>query len=244
MDALARDYLLLALAAGNLFDGVVDAYYGPAELRAEAVARKATPVQLATEAVALRERAASEADAQRRDWLARQLVGLETILRRLAGEEVGYLAEVERCFDVLPTATPDEVYDDAFATLDRLLPEGGSLAERVEQRGARLTIPVERLPAIVDWLVDEIRGDSLRHFAAPAGERLTVSLVTGQPWSAYNWYDGDLQSRIEINTDLPVRAAGLIGLITHECFPGHHLEHSWKGSGCTASRAAPRPAWS
>jgi hypothetical protein len=229
LDALARDYLLLALAAGNQFDGVVDAYYGPPELRAAADARTSTPAELATQAAALRGRVlADEPDAQRRDWLDRQLVALETILRRLAGEEIGYLEEVERCFDIAPAATPDDVYDGAFAALEELLPAGDNLAERVEQRGRRLTIPIERLPAVVDWLVKELRTASLRHFPAPVGEELAISLVSGQPWSAYNWYDGSLSSRIEINTDLPVRAGGLIGTLSHECFPGHHLEHAWK----------------
>jgi len=37
-----------------------------------------------------------------------------------------------------------------------------------------------------------------------------------------------LRSRVDVNTDLPVRASDLIGLIAHETYPGHHLEHAWK----------------
>ena len=33
MDDIARDYLLLALSVGELEEGIVDAYYGPPELR-------------------------------------------------------------------------------------------------------------------------------------------------------------------------------------------------------------------
>ena len=95
-------------------------------------------------------------------------------------------------------------------------------------RGERLTIPKDRLAGIADWLIAQLRADSDAVFASPDGEQLTVSLVTDQPWAAYNWYDGDLSSRVEINTDLPVRAAGLIGTLAHETFPGHHLEHTWK----------------
>jgi hypothetical protein len=229
IDALARDYLVLALSAGALVDGLVDAYYGPPEVRARAEAEHAGPAELAARAAALRERALTEEpDAQRAGWLAGQLLALETTLRRQSGEQVDYLVEVERCFDAAPAATPDEVYATAFATLDELLPGAGDLAERVEARGRRLTVPPDRLPGTVEWLAAELRAESLRHFAAPAGEQLTFSLVDGQPWSAYNWYDGGLRSRIEINTDLPVRAGGLIGLLSHECFPGHHLEHAWK----------------
>jgi hypothetical protein len=228
MDSLARDYLLLALAAGTHYDGIVDAYYGPAELRQEAAADAGTPETIAHAAAAMRGRLTGTVEPGRRRWLHGQLVALETMMRRLAGEQIDYLVEVERCFDASPSATPSAEYDEAHRRLDELLPAGGELRERLEDRGRRLTVPVERVPEILDWLVDEVRSDCARHFPLPAGESLAISLVTDQPWSGYNWYDGALRSRVEINTDLPVRASGLIGLITHECFPGHHLEHAWK----------------
>lgn len=228
MDALSREYLLVALGVGRLQEGIVDAYYGPPEIAAEAEARAAGAAQLAAEAAELRTRVAADGDAQRARWLDRQLLALETLSRRVAGEEIDYLDEVERCFDARPAPTAPDVYDEAHRQLDDLLPTGGDLRRRVEQRGERLTVPSDRLPGILDWLAQEVRGESLRHFPAPTGEALAVRIVTDQPWSAYNWYDGGLRSRIEVNTDLPVRAPGLIGLMTHECFPGHHLEHAWK----------------
>jgi hypothetical protein len=33
---------------------------------------------------------------------------------------------------------------------------------------------------------------------------------------------------VDINTDLPSRAADLVHVVAHETFPGHHLEHAWK----------------
>jgi hypothetical protein len=228
MDDLARDYLILALTIGRLEDGIVDAYYGPAEIRARAEARDPSPAQQARAAAQLRERAAADPDPQRALWLDRQLTALETLARRLAGEQMDYLDEVERCFDARPSATPPERYRQAHDDLDRLLPAGPSLRERLDSRNERLTVPPPRLPAIIDWLVDRLRRACADVFLLPAGENLSVSMVTNQPWSAYNWYDGELRSRIEFNTDLPVRAPELISLVTHEAFPGHHLEHAWK----------------
>ena len=229
MDEIGRDYVLLSLALGELQDGVVDAYYGPPELREQATARHAGPDELAGEASALRARVNSDGlDDQRRRWLDRQLIGLETIARRVGGEEIPYREEVERCFDAAPEATPPEAYASLRRQLDDLLPRGGTLHERLEARDARLTVPPQHVAGILDWLLDEIRSLSAEFFPAPAGESLSVSLVTNEPWSAYNWYDGGLRSRIEVNTDLPTRAHALVGLMTHETFPGHHLEHTWK----------------
>jgi hypothetical protein len=228
MDSLARDYLLLALGIGAQQEGIVDAYYGPPELRAEAEARRAAPGQLADDAAHLRARARDETDDQRAQWLDRQLVALETLARRVAGEEMAYLDEVERCFDARPDATPARTYTAVRQRLDELLPAGPSLHERLEARNERLELPPARLPAIVDWLLGRLRDVAGRYFGLPETESISVSFVRHQPWGAYNWYDGDLRSRIEINTDMPLRAHGLIGLLAHEAFPGHHLEHAWK----------------
>ena len=65
-------------------------------------------------------------------------------------------------------------------------------------------------------------------FGVPEGEGVRVSLVSGQPWTGYNWFVGGRRSRVDINTDLPVHVADVIGTVAHETYPGHHLEHAWK----------------
>src|SRR5687767_4502063 len=207
MDDVARDYLLLALAIGELEDGIVDAYYGPPELRQQAAARGAGAEELAREAAALRERVANDVpDDQRRRWLDRQILALETIARTLGGEHLPYEAEVERCFDAPPTRTPPRTFAETRRDLDELLPGTGSIQDRLDARDARLTIPADRVGPILEWTVAGIRALCAAVFPVPAGEALSLALVTGQPWSAYNWYDGNLRSRVEFNTDLPTRA--------------------------------------
>ena len=89
-------------------------------------------------------------------------------------------------------------------------------------------MPVERLPAIVGWLVEQFRERAAALFGLPDGEDLRVSLVTGQPWTGYNWFDGGRRSRVDINTDLPLHVPELVSTVAHETYPGHHLEHAWK----------------
>ena len=79
-------------------------------------------------------------------------------------------------------------------------------------------------------------------FGLPGDEDLRVSLVRDQPWGAYNWYDGGLRSRVDINTDLPIRASDLVHTVAHETFPGHHLEHAWKEASSSTDSAGSRPA--
>ena len=115
MDDIGREYVVLGLAVGELQEGVVDSYFGPEELREEAVASKASANKLVKDIAALRERArAADIDAQRARWLDRQLIGLGTIARKLDGEDFDYVTEVELCFDATPTATPSETYAEVL----------------------------------------------------------------------------------------------------------------------------------
>jgi hypothetical protein len=230
MDDIAREYLLIGLSLGELEDGIVDAYFGPEEVRSQALAEKAPALDLIARSAALRARLDEVTDAQRARWLDRQLIAMETLARQINGEQIAYRELVSRCFDADAEPTPPEEYALVRDELEELLAGSGDLRERLDEHGRALTVPVDRLPDIVEWLTSELREAAVRTFQVPPGEDLTISLVTGQPWGAYNWYDGNLHSRIEVNTDLPVRATGLIGLIAHEAFPGHHLEHTSKES--------------
>jgi hypothetical protein len=229
-DDVARDYLLLALRLDQHIPGLVDGYYGPADLKGQVdLEPLRSPGALANDADALRARLPDEVEEpDRRDWLAAQLIAVATQARALAGDELPYVDHVTRCFSWQPVRREDAIFEAAAAELDRIVPGEGPLADRLAAWDARLEVPVERLPAAVEWLVEEYRGRSVEHFGVPTGEDLRVSLVTGQPWTAYNWYDGGLRSRVDVNTDLPTRAMDLLHTVAHETFPGHHLEHAWK----------------
>jgi hypothetical protein len=229
MDVIGREYLLIALAIDEIEHGIVDSYYGPPKLREDAKRDNPGAAALSGRASALRRRVENETDdRQRALWLDRQLLGLETIARRLAGEELPYLLEVERCFDAVPEATPPEDYARTRAELDELLPGDGDLHDRLADRERRLTLPADRVPELIDWVAADLRAEAAARWPLPDGEQLTVSMVSDQPWAAYNWYDGNLKSRVEVNTDLPMRADQLAGTMAHETFPGHHMEHAWK----------------
>jgi hypothetical protein len=229
-DAVARDYLLLALRLDQHAPGLVDGYFGPADLKASVDTEQLrSPARLAEDAAKLIKRLPDEiADDQRRDWLAAQLVALRTQAAALAGDELPYVEHVARCFAWTPRRREDAIFDAAARDIERILPGGDSVAERLAAWDARFDVAVDRLTEVVDWLVGRFRARAASLFGLPDSEDLRIGLVTNKPWSGYNWYDGGLRSRVDINTDLPVRAADLVHLVAHETFPGHHLEHAWK----------------
>jgi hypothetical protein len=229
-DPIARDYILLALRLDQHIPGLVDGYFGPAELKAQVdMEQPRSPARLRDDATSLHGRLAAEIDdAGRRAWLDAQLVALETQAASLAGDPLPYLDHVERCFAYRPPRWSDDEFEAAASALEGLLPGVGPLADRLEAWDRRLEVPGDRLPGVVQWLVERFRERASQLFGLPAGEDLRVSFVTGQPWSAYNWFDGGRRSRVDVNTDLPQRAPGLPHVIAHETYPGHHLEQSWK----------------
>ncbi len=229
-DPIASDYLLLALRLDQHIPGLVDGYFGPATLKATVDTEQLrSPAKLRDDAAALRDRLAAEVFApDRRGWLDAQLVALETQARALAGDGLPYLEHVARCFAYAPPRRPDAEFEAAAAALDSLVPGDGQLNDRLEAWDARFEIPIERLPAILSWLVERFRTRAATLFGLPGDEDLRVSLVTSQPWTGYNWFDGGRRSRVDINTDLPTHVAGLVATVAHETYPGHHLEHAWK----------------
>ena len=226
----ARDYLLLALRLDQRIPGLVDGYFGPAELKARVdMEQGRAPATLRQDAADLRERLTADvSDADRRAWLDAQLVALETQAAALAGDALPYLDHVTRCFAYRPPRRPDGEFDEAAAAIDALLP-GDAAADRPPRRwDRRFETRRTGCPRSLDWLVARFRARAATTFGLPDGEDLRVSLVRDQPWSGYNWFDGGRRSRVDINTDLPVRAAALIDTVAHETYPGHHLEHAWK----------------
>jgi hypothetical protein len=229
-DAIAREYILLGLRLDQHIPGLVDGYFGPADLKAQVDLEQLRPAaRLRDDAQTLRDQLPAEvADPARRAWLDVQLVALGTQAAVLAGEEVPYLDLVTRCFDHRPARRPDVVFEEAAARIAALLPGDAALSDRLADWDRRFEIPVDRLPLVVDWLVARFRAQAGATFGLPSGEEVRPGFVSGQPWGAYTWFDGGRRSRIDINTDLPSRATTLPQIIAHEAYPGHHLEHAWK----------------
>jgi hypothetical protein len=244
-------YLTLGLRLGRHVDGMVDAYYGPPDLARWIDTEPVTPPgALAAEAARLvvdldagvdgAGTGPDALDATRRRWLRAQVVGLHTTARKLAGEHIAYADEVELCYGVRPSPVPTDELEAAHRRLDAVLPGSGagsaSLADRYVAWREAQAVPPERLDAAIASLAEDLRERTDRLFGLPEGEQVTWELVTGQPWSGFNYYEGGLRSRVAINTDLPVLSTSLGHLVAHEAYPGHHTEHTRKEVGLVRQR--------
>jgi hypothetical protein len=221
MSSTGEAYLLLGLRLGRHVDGLVDAYYGPKELKEEVESEPlADPAELVAEADAL----LAEVDG----WLGDQLLGLRTYAGKLAGDEISYADEVERCYGVRPERRDTDVYEAAHERLDELLPGEGALNDRYQAWRRRATVPPDLVVSLVEDAAAELRAATVELVDLPVGEALVLEGVRDEPWWAFNYYLGDLRSRVVVNLDVPTTCDDVVHLAGHEVYPGHHTEHALK----------------
>ncbi len=234
-------YVRLGLAVGRHLDGAVDAYYGPEAWAAEAADGPPVPLPAliadgARLVADLDGGADPEVEGRRRAWLRAQAVGVHTLARKLGGDDVAYLDEVELSYGVRPAPVPEEVIAEAHRRLDATLPGSGPVRERVIAWREAHVVASERLEGLVRDLAADLRERTDRAFGLPEGEEVEWVLETDKPWSGFNYYLGDLRSRVAINVDLPVPSLALPHLVAHEAYPGHHTEHCRKEVGLVRRR--------
>ena len=223
---LPERYVRLCLRVEPHIDGFVDAYVGPPEWKHEVEGEgPVEPAHLRDEAAALLDEldgAGLEEDRCR--WLRGQLEALECVTARLAGAEMAWADEVERCFGVRPKRTETSAFAEAHRRMDAALSGQGTLRERYIAWEERNAVPRDTLVPALARLKDVLGPRAHALASMPPEEAVSYELVSGEAWLAYNWYQGEYRSRIDVNADLPISIILLAGLAAHEAYPGHHRE--------------------
>jgi hypothetical protein len=230
LDNIAEAYVHLSLEIGEHEPGYIDAYYGPAAWAEQAKAAKrslpdlrAATVALIQRAQAIEESPLSALGVRRKKLLVAQLTAATTRMAMIAGEKLAFDDEAEGLYALRPVLKPLSDYDPALQRLEAVFPGDGPLWQRVDAFASTTAIAPGKLQAVMHASIAECKRRTLAHIALPVEEKFTLELVTGQPWSGYNWYQGNATSVIQINTDLPVLMSRAVDLGCHEGYPGHHV---------------------
>jgi hypothetical protein len=215
---------------GAHVEDLVDAYFGPDVLRERALeGAPHDPQALRDEALALLEETpGSGLEDDRVRWLLGQLRGLECVTARLAGEEIAWSDEVERCFGVRPVHVDEDVFRASHGRLDAALPGSGDLRTRYNAWLDATNVPNEAIPRVLEVLHRELRRRAAGIVELPPGEHLDYETLRGEPWQAFNEYHGDLHSLVQVNLDLPRSIVDVVDIVAHEAYPGHHTERACK----------------
>lgn len=230
-ETIGERYVDLALSLEQHIPGYIDSYYGPVDWKDSVQKRGLVPLeQLEKNAQELAQdiERSADIDAQRKDFLSREVRAMQTTLRRLQGEQLSLVEEVEGIYDITPVWTDEGVFEEAHQALDELLPAGENIQERMSFLDHTLEIPKTQIEPLIPFVIDFLRQKTRERYILPVQETFKLSFVSNQPWSAYHRYLGNFHSRIEINTDFPYYITRITPLLAHEGYPGHHTELSNK----------------
>ncbi len=228
LDEEAERYVKLALELGEYDPDYVDAYLGPDEWAKEAKDNLRSKDELAKyiSSLLLDLKNLSPTDAEsiaRHRALLRNVRAMDTRMRMVNGETFSFAEEARLIYDVsLPTYDFSE-FDRVLEEIEILIPGVGELAERVDAFRNDLVIPEDARNAVINQAINECRQRSAEHISLPASEHFTLEYVHDQSWSAYNWYQGENESLMQINLDFPPKVYNAIGTGCHEGYPGHHV---------------------
>ncbi len=229
LDPLAIEYIKLSLEMDEKEAGYVDAYYGPASYKEEAQKHKRELSTLGKAIDNLKSRIEAISSnnlpilsQRRQDFLSAQLTAAQTRHKMLSGETLDFRSEAIGLFAVAPTIKPLSDYDAIIEKIDAIVPGEGTLPERINAFENQYNIPKDRLKVVFDAAIAECKKRTAQYIALPKGERFTLEFVTDKSWSGYNYYQGQYESLIQVNTDLPIRISRAVDLGCHEGYPGHH----------------------
>ena len=230
LDDAAEDYVRLVLGLGVHDAAYVDAYYGPEERKSE-VAQKALSLEdlrteadrLVTQLTVLDVQPLPLIDQARRDYLKRQTESAKARIDLVSGTKFTFDGESQALYDAQAPHYSEEHFKKLLGQLSEALPGQGPVSERFQEFRSQFVIAPEKLDKVFRTAIKECRARTLDHVRLPKEESFTLEYVTDKPWSGYNWYQGNFQSLIQINTDLPIYIERAIDLACHEGYPGHHV---------------------
>ncbi len=234
---VAERYVKLVLAVGQHDADYVDAFYGPPEWRKAAEAAKAPLAAIDSEAALVetnlvqavtpppREPKEAELWTLRRQYLTRQLAALRARVAMLNGKKMTFDEESLALYDAVAPVKPESEFEAVLKQLDAKLPGSGSLIDRYDRYKQAFIIPKARLDRVFQEAIRSCKQQSLgmNRVDLPMTENFRIEYVTGKSWSGYNWYQGNLRSLIQVNTDLPIYIDRAVDLACHEGYPGHHV---------------------
>jgi hypothetical protein len=231
INQLAEKYVRVALDIGRYDSSFVDAYYGPDSLKATGTKNDRFPKDsFLTEVIGLQDalsrlitESKNDTIALRANWMKAQLTAFGRRIKIFSGGYADFDVESKDLFGVVAPVYPETHYQSLVAQLDGILPGTGPANERFQALANRFIIPKAKLDTVFHAAIAECRKKTAAHYAIPANENFTLEFVTNRPWSGYNWYKGNYQSLIQINTDLQIFIDRAIDVGSHESYPGHHV---------------------
>ena len=132
----------------------------------------------------------------------------------------------ENLYQFTPKLNSFTYYDSLLNELDKVLPGGGDIRYRLAEYKSRYEIPQSRIDKSYRAGIRKSAEITRKHIKLPPNEEVEVKYIDNAPWNAYNWYQGNYKSLIEINNIQSIYLERIIDLSAHEAYPGHHVYYA------------------
>jgi hypothetical protein len=211
--------------------GLVDSYFGPKHLSEEVEKEPVISLKkLRAQLRELRQGATGIEDDIRRTFFIKQLYALEVLLEEQLGIELSFKDRVAKLFDLDVSPIPNKELDELRYQIRALLSKKPkrSYLETVQDWERGRQVFGRQLFLFLNDLLKQYKERTRRLLDLPKKEKVILKEVSGKSWPAYNWYQGQASSSVEINTDTRRTRYELASMLAHETYPGHHTELSIK----------------
>ena len=231
IEVIAEEYVRLVLQVGKYDSAVVDAYFGPEEWKPNeqkaAIFPKETLVNSANDLLSkcktLLDSKSPNLNIRRVEMLQKQLIALRTKVQMIGGKTYSFDEEAALLYDAEPPFYPLSYFDKLLDEMDQLLNGDAVLSSRYTKFMEQFIIPKNMLDSVFSVATAESRAITKQYLDLPTQENFVLEYVNDKVWSGYNYYQGNSQSLIQINTDFPIHIDRAIDLASHEGYPGHHI---------------------
>ncbi|MTI41028.1 hypothetical protein [Fulvivirga lutimaris] len=231
LDEIAESYVRLVLEIGQYEEGFVDAYFGPEELRPTTEKLDSVPYQkfidrsekLLVNLDQIEEAQLSRDDKARKRFIEKQLIAVRTSLEKSTGIKYSFEEDARLLYDAELPVHGYKYYDSLVNVVHEYFPEEEDLLSRFLTVEEKYVVPADKLDTVMRVAIKEARRRTAQYLNLPKSENFELDYVSDKPWGAYNYYLGNSQSNIDVNTDNPISIFRILDYASHEGYPGHHV---------------------
>ena len=226
-------FLLLALRIDKHNKGYVDFYIGPKKLRKIVDNEVLTsPNKLLTDCKALQKDLFKQGyDKKRERYIEKILTAMRTSIEILNNTEISIKELFLRLYDIVLQPVKESELDNLKEEFNAAYGGPGSLEKRMNDLRVRRTVPEGKVFELFKKALNITRERTKELFVdlLPENEHINLELVKINnnnkiKWTYYNWYLGNLRSRIEVNPNYNMYWTLFLPAAAHEGYPGHHTE--------------------
>jgi len=235
--ALDEDYLKLLIQIGNFTKevtgiSIVDAYFGPRKFLPEKVRQVLSSDKLISNLERLIDRAKEIEDRLERTVILTDLQSMKIVVKWLSGDNIPYARLVKGIFGIAPSKfsqaeirKAQERVEDASTDIP-----GSDVSKRVARWREESKISGEALRKMIDTEVAQRTQEIEELFERQIFKHLPFKIknngviykaVSGEPWGAYNYYQGNYTSVNAINLDRTFNKYRFVAVLCHEY--EHHI---------------------